>query len=54
MGRPFVPFQIRHGSASQTDDLPPVEPTYTLDRQVARARRQMGEKRWAELQKEWQ
>jgi hypothetical protein len=29
------------------------EPTYTLDRQVAEARREMGEKRWAELNREW-
>jgi hypothetical protein len=28
-------------------------PTYTLDRQIAEARREMGEARWAELNKEW-
>lgn len=29
-------------------------PTMTMNRQVARARREMGEARWAELEKEWQ
>lgn len=29
-------------------------PTYTLDRQIAEARRNMGEERWAELNKEWE
>lgn len=30
------------------------EPTYTLERQIAQARREMGEERWNELEKEWQ
>ena len=29
------------------------EPTFTLDRQIAEARQEMGEDRWAELQAEW-
>lgn len=29
-------------------------PTYTLDRQIAEARAEMGEERWAELNKEWE
>jgi hypothetical protein len=36
---------------------PPVrdsEPTFQLDKQVAHARREMGEDRWNELQREWQ
>lgn len=32
---------------------PDYEPTFTLDRQIAHARREMGEARWAELQAEW-
>lgn len=28
-------------------------PTYGIDRQIAQARRDMGPKRWAELQAEW-
>ena len=30
------------------------EPTYSLDRQVAEARRQIGERRWAQLMQEWE
>lgn len=30
------------------------EQTNTLDRQVAEARRQMGERRWARLMEEWE
>jgi len=30
------------------------EPTYTLDRDIARARREMGEARWAQLNSEWE
>jgi len=30
------------------------EPTYTLDRDIARARREMGEARWAQLNAEWE
>lgn len=29
------------------------EPTFTLDQQIAQARAEMGEARWAELGKEW-
>lgn len=29
-------------------------PTFTLDRQIAEARAEMGEARWAELNKEWE
>lgn len=28
-------------------------PSYTLDRQITRARKEMGPVRWAELDKEW-
>ncbi|WP_374412687.1 hypothetical protein [Novosphingobium colocasiae] len=28
-------------------------PNFSLDRQIAQARKEMGEKRWAELQEEW-
>ena len=30
-----------------------VEPTYTLDRDIARARAAMGERRWNELNEDW-
>ena len=30
-----------------------VEPTYTLDRDIARARASMGERRWNELNADW-
>ena len=42
-----------------TNDLPNIPwndtnaPTYTLDDQIALARSEMGEARWAELQREW-
>lgn len=29
------------------------EPTHTLERQIAEARRDMGEAKWQELMKEW-
>lgn len=29
------------------------DPTYTLDRQIADARKAMGEERWSALQAEW-
>lgn len=29
------------------------EPTFTLEQQVAQARREMGEARWQELQRQW-
>ena len=37
----------------QNQPAPESAPTFTLDRQIAQARRDMGEARWAELQKEW-
>ena len=30
------------------------EPTHTIERQIAEARRDMGEARWQELMKEWE
>jgi hypothetical protein len=30
------------------------EPTYSLDRQIAQARADMGEARWQQLQAEWE
>ena len=30
------------------------DPTYAMDRQIAQARREMGEARWAELHAEWE
>ena len=33
--------------------VPEYEPSFTLDREVARARAEMGEKRWNELNAEW-
>ena len=30
-----------------------LDPTFTLDRQIAEARRRMGEKRWRRLMAEW-
>ena len=32
---------------------PEYTPTYRLERQIAQARREMGEERWAQLQAEW-
>lgn len=29
-------------------------PTFTLDRQIAQARREMGETKWHELNREWE
>lgn len=40
--------------AIEANDLPQIEPTFTLDRQIAAARASMGEARWAELNREWQ
>jgi hypothetical protein len=44
----FVPFQERRGEQPREFDA-----TFTLDQQVARARAEMGEARWLELQAEW-
>lgn len=30
------------------------EPTYTLDRQIAEGRKNMGGERWAQLNREWE
>lgn len=30
------------------------EPAYSLDQEIARARKEMGEARWAELEAEWE
>lgn len=30
------------------------EPTYTLERYIEQARRELGPDRWAELEKEWE
>lgn len=34
-------------------NTPSCMPTFTLDRQIAQARREMGEARWAQLDAEW-
>lgn len=43
-------FDAIYGPETETHRCP----TYTLDRQIAEARRNMGEERWAELNKEWE
>lgn len=40
-------------SASGFDPIPECAPNFSLDRQIAQARREMGEARWAQLQREW-
>lgn len=50
--RRFVPYTERQGQAPVP--VPECEPTYTLDRQIAAARAEMGEQRWAELNAEWE
>lgn len=40
--------------AVEANDLPQIDPTFTLDRQITAARASMGEARWAELNREWQ
>lgn len=35
------------------DRTPEYMPTLTLDRQIARARKEMGEERWSQLMAEW-
>ena len=50
----FVPYQQRHGAAPvEGDERRESDATYTLDRQVSRARREMGEAEWQRLNKEW-
>lgn len=39
--------------ASEPEPPRECEPTYTLDKQIAEARRQIGERRWAKLNDEW-
>lgn len=36
-----------------TEPTPEFSPTYRLEEYVAEARRQMGERRWADLMREW-
>ncbi len=42
--RPLQPVQ---------DDRREYDPTFNLDREVAKARKRMGPERWAELNREW-
>lgn len=48
----FTPYNLRHGPAPEP--IPEHTATFTLDRQIARARREMGEARWAELNADWE
>ena len=41
-------------AVANTPEPPAVEPTFTLDRHIANARREMGEARWAQLNSEWE
>lgn len=52
MTRPrYYPHDIRQGPAPEA--VPDLSPSFTLERQIAEARKRMGEKRWAELNAEW-
>lgn len=44
-----------HTPHQWTEEPPVAEccPTFTLDRQIATARTEMGEERWQQLQDEW-
>jgi len=48
---------MSHPSHQWVDRIPPAgheaAPTYTLDREIARARAEMGEEKWARLNAEW-
>lgn len=44
----------RHRFIKPEDREPEWMPTFTLDQQIADARREMGEARWAELNREWE
>jgi len=44
----FIPTQ-RHAS----DEGRECDPTYRLDEYIAEARREMGEAKWQQLQREW-
>lgn len=54
--RKFAPYTVRHGALPVALEQPTPEwtATMTLDRHIARARREMGEARWAELNAEWE
>lgn len=51
MTRPFTPFRERHVAP---EFIPDGEPTYTLDRQIERAKAEMGAAKWARLNAEWE
>ena len=61
--RPFLPIPrtrtlaqevlLQDAKAMQAEHIPEATPTFTLDRFVAEARAEMGEARWAELNREW-
>ena len=40
-------------TALNLNPTPEYTPTYSLNKHVAEARRQMGEQRWADLNREW-
>lgn len=48
-----VRMEARKAGGPVDPPTPEWMPTNTLNKQVARARRQMGEKRWQELNAEW-
>lgn len=50
----LVAIRIARQLDALADRPRPYDPTYTLDRQIASARRSMGEARWAELNAEWE
>ena len=47
-GRPMP--KLRHWR----DEVPEATPSFTLDREIERAKREMGPKRWAELNALWE
>lgn len=55
----FEPWVASNLDAEETlfgrdlDELAEQAPPFTLDRHIAAARREMGEARWAELNREW-
>lgn len=46
--------QARLLKATMQDAAPEWMPDFSLDRKIASARRQMGEAKWAKLNKEWE
>lgn len=46
--------QARCETAAVDEVWPEHTAAYTLDRQVARAREEMGEERWREINREWE